>query len=401
MLRHTLFWLTLSHSVVLSTANYAFAREAEPSVIEEILPSALANAGQTVQVRAFDVAPDGSAVAVLYASWGSSPHPIGAELWVAMWEISPNKLAWKQRVATDSLSGAAEIHDAKDVIFTADQGHLLVLAVGAVWSIDAKSIGTPVSISRPADVSGPPVQIRAVSGAAAAITYAQNQSHSFYTVLIDTSSGKRITGWAVPFIPQSFSPDGKLAIAVTSGQETVDRIANLQVIDTATGTTLLTVPVGGGFKRRPYESVSAIARFLDNTHAVVAPDHMIDHPGKAAAYGLEFVDVSEGQRIREITPRFFRPTGELAASNSGNRFVAYSVYASERDFRLDSPRPKNLRINLFIFSKDSTVPDAAIPNLYIRLPGGRGEPLRLSSDGSVLGVCQSSSESIKVFQLKP
>jgi hypothetical protein len=402
MLRKTFSLLTVSYMISVGADRCVPAsQETVPHVIKEIVPSALVDGGNTAQVRAFDVAPDGSAVAVLYASWGSSPHPIGPELSIAMWDISSNKFAWKQRIATDTLSGAAQVHDVKEVIFTADQNHLLALGMNTVWSIDARSGAVLSSISPSDNESGAPVQMKALGGAAVAITYSQNETGSFYTRLIDAASGKQITGWLTSVIPQSFSQDGKLAITINPGQYDAGRVADLEVIDTTTGAKLRAIPVGVGFeKRHSHDSMSAMARFLSSTQVVVAPDHMIDHPGKHAEYGLELIDVSDGRLVREIFPQYFRPTGELVVSENGNKFVAYSVYASPRDFRLDSPRPKKLKVNLFIFSRDGTQ-EATIPNLYIGLAGGRGEPLRLSSDGSVLAVSERQSGAIKVFQLGP
>jgi hypothetical protein len=397
MLRQTFSSLLVIGMISIGAGKHVAAAEGTgPRVVGEILPSVLADHGQTAQVRAFDIAPDGSAVAVLYASWGSSPHPVGAELWVAVWNISSDKLVWKHKLGADTTSGAARIHDVKDLIFTADQKYLLALAVKSAWCLDAKNGGTSVSIAPPADFAGTPIQISAMTGATAAITYSQDERSSFYTQLIDASSQRKITGWTTSAIPQSFSADGKLAVTVVPTDGAVD----LQVIDTSSGRTLRTLRVavnsGKGHSR---ESISAVARFFDDDHVVVAPSHRIDHSGKPPAYGLELIDVSNGQLVREISPQYFRPTGELVVSSDRNRFAVVSVYARERDVLVDSPRPKDLRVNLFVFSKGNSTPETAIPNVYTGLAGGGGEPLRLSSDGSVLAVSESPSGSIKVFQI--
>ena len=376
--------------------SVAAAEGTGPRVVREILPSAFADPDQTAQVRAFDIAPDGSAVAVLYASWGSSPRPAGAELWVAVWNISSNKLVWKQKLGTDTTSGAARIHDVKELIFTGDQSHVLALAIKSVWCLDAKNGGTPISIPSPDRSSGVPVQIWALSGTTVAVTYSQNDATSFLTELVDVSSRKKVNEWKTPAIPQSFSADGKLAITVTPGRGTAD----LQVVDTSSGATLRTLPVPvSSEKGHSPESVSAVARFLDNTMVVIAPNHKIDHSRKPAAYGLELIDVSNGELVREIRPQYFRPTGELVVSEDRKKFAIESVYARESDVLMDSPHPRDLKVNLFVFSRDSTTPETAIPNVYAGLAGGKGEPLRLSSNGSVLAVSESPSGSIKIFQI--
>jgi hypothetical protein len=372
----------------------AAAQETTPRVIRQVLPSALADQGQTAQIRAFDVAPDGSSIAMLYAGWESSPQPKAAELRVAVLDISSNKLIWKQKIATDTSSGAARIQDAKDLIFTADQSHLVALGLKTVWSIDAKNGGELVSIGPPEHASEVPVQIRALSGTTVAITYALSDSDSFYTRLIDASSGKKISGLATSAIPESFSADGKLAIAVIPGHGAAD----LKVIDMATGANLRTVAVASE-KRHPHDGVFAVAKFLDDSHVIVSSNHKIDHPKKHGAYALEYIDVSSGQPIREITPESFRPDGDIVVAADRNRFAVESVYARERDLLWDSPHPRDLRVNLLVFSKDGAVPEKVIPNVYAGLSGGKGTPLRLSSDGSVLAVSESPSGSIKVIQI--
>lgn len=395
-MREILSLLLVSWMIVLGFGRCADAQNKMPSLVREILPSTLAEEGQTVQIKAFDLAPDGSSVAVLYASWGSSPHPTASELWVAVWNISSNKLVWKQKLGTDTTSGAARIHDVKDLIFTSEQKHLLALAVKRVWCLDAKNGGTSVSIASPADVSGAPVQISALTGATAAVTYSQNEGSSFYTELVDASSGRKINRWATSAIPQSFSADGNLAVIITPRYGAVE----VQVVDTSSGGTLRTFPVVvSSEKAHSRESVSAVARFLGDAQVVIAPSHKIDHSGNPAAYGLEVIDVSNGQLVHEISPQYFRPTGELVVSGDRNKFAVESIYARERDVLLDSPHPKDLRVNLFVFSRDNTTPETTIPNVYTGLAGGKGEPLRLSSDGSVLAVSESPSGSIKVFQI--
>jgi outer membrane protein assembly factor BamB len=370
------------------------AQETEPRILTEIIPSTLVDEGNTAQVRAFDIAPDGSTVAVLYASWKSSSHGMGEELWVATWSVFSSKLLWKQKIGTDSLAGAAYVRDVKDLVFTADQSRLLALGTGNVWSIDAKSGVVLESIRPPSPALGAPAQLLALHGATVAITYQEDRSSGFYTSLIDASSSRNIKGWHTSSIPQSFSADGKLAIAVIPGHGAAD----LEVIDAATGANLRTVAVASE-KRHPDDGVFAVAKFLDDTHVVVSSNHRIDRPRKHAAYSLEFIDASNGQLIREITPEYFRRDGDIVVAADRNRFAVESVYARERDLLWDSPRPRDLRVNLLVFSRDGTVPEKVISNMYAWLPGGKGKPLRLSSDGSVLGVSESPSGSIKVFQV--
>lgn len=396
MVKGILFLLLVNCMIIGGRGRGADTRETMPRLVREIFPSALAEEGKTAQIRAFDLAPDAQSIALLYATWGSAQHVPGAELWVAVWQISSNTLVWKQKVGTDTSSGADRIYAVNDLVFTPDQSHLLVLAMKSVWCLDATNGGTPASISSPDGSSGVPVGMWALSARTIAVTYSQNEENSFVTELMDVSSKKKISSWSTPAIPQSFSADGRLAITVTPGYGTVE----LQVVNTLSGATLHTFPmtVSSG-KSHSRESVSAVARFLDGAQVVVAPSNKIDHSGKASAYGLELIDVLNGLLVREMSPQYFRPTGELVVSTDRKKFAVESIYARERDMLLDSLHPKDLKVNLFIFSKDNATPETAIPNVYAGLAGGKGEPLRLSADGSVLAVSESPSESIKVFQV--
>lgn len=398
MLKAIFSSLLMTFLVSVAACKDMAAQKVTTHPTAELLPSQLTDAGETARIRAFDVGPGGSSLAVLYALWGGSPSHDGAELWVAVWDISSGKfrLTWKRRIGAENPSGATEIRDPKDLIFTADRSQLLVLAQGRVWRLDVKNGGGSVVISHPDNALGQAIQLRLVGDATIAVTYEQESSRGFLTELVDISSGKNIVRWTTAAVPQSFSADGKLAISVARGLGEV----NVQVIDTSSGAVLRTLPVTIiSTKRHSDESVSAIGRFLDNGQVVVAPSHVIDRQPQKPAYGLLVIDASDGRIVREIAPRYYRPAGDMIVSQNRNEFVVYSVYAREQDFRRESLHPKDLRINLFAFRKDSITPEVEIPNVYVSLVGGKGEPMRLSSDGSALAVSESPSGSIKLFKI--
>jgi hypothetical protein len=395
------FFLSLIMGTIMAWASLCSATTSEtaPRIIAEIPPKALMDSKKTVQIRAFDVAPDGSGVAVLYASWGDPHLAGGSELWVALWSFSSNKLAWKQKIATDTTSGLARIQDVKSLIFTADQSHLLALALGQIWSIDLGNGERSESISSSRPNLGNPKAMHALNGTTVAVTYAETGGNTFYIDVMNIASGKDIAGCSVSAVPQSFSPDGKLAITTAPGQYNSGGVAELQVINVATGATLKVLSTNFAFKNRhPDEYGSVVARFLDDREILVVPDNMIDHTGNHSGYSLEVIDILKGQVVHEITPSKFAPTGVLALSRDGNRFAVDSVYANPKEFHLESLHPKDLHVNVFIFSKGVGSPQSAVSNVYIGLAGGRGEPLRLSSDGSVLAISESPSGVIKVFQ---
>jgi hypothetical protein len=101
-------------------------------LIGEVSSSALIESGRASEIQAFDIAPDGRSIGVSFEMWNMSPPHLGVELWIARWDRSSQKIAWKAKLAIDALRGYARIHDRKDVIFTNDQSRLVVIGL-AKW----------------------------------------------------------------------------------------------------------------------------------------------------------------------------------------------------------------------------------------------------------------------------
>jgi hypothetical protein len=87
-------------------------------LLGEVSSSTLIESGRALEIHAFDIAPDGRSIAVVYETWNISPPHLGVELWIARCYRSSQKVAWKIRLGIDTLRGYAHTHDHKDVIFT-------------------------------------------------------------------------------------------------------------------------------------------------------------------------------------------------------------------------------------------------------------------------------------------
>jgi hypothetical protein len=123
---------------------------------------------------------------------------------------------------------------------------------------------------------------------------------------------------------------------------------------------------------------------------------MTDHTGNHSGYSLEVIDIAQNRIVGEIKPQYFVPAGEFAISADRTHFAAYSVYATPREYQTESPNPRTVRHELFIFNKDDSAPEVIIPELRAGLPAGASEAVRLSSNGSFLAV--GSRKTIRVFQ---
>jgi len=168
-----------------------------------------------------------------------------------------------------------------------------------------------------------------------AVTYGMVEKDGFYTQIIDLSSGKGPACWPIASVPQSLSPDGRRLVAVALGERNRGGVVGLQVVDTATGAKLKSVTVGFGFKKRyANETGGVFAQFLDNDRLIVSPDHVTDYTGNHSGYRLEVIDIAQNRIVGEIK----------------RHFAAYSVYATPREYQTESPNPKTVRHELFIFN---------------------------------------------------
>jgi len=382
----------------------AQGREGGTNLIAQLGTASLVDQNHQALLDAFDLAPDGTLLAVLYEAWKKPPAPNEIDLRLATWDVRSHKLALETRIALlaispDSLSATAYLGDTRKLTYTTDQSHLIVCALGKIWYHALRPEAELVPVEPPDPKLREPVAIQAFSNATVALTYGTAQADLYYTALFDASSGANLRGFTSSAIPCSFSPDGKLAVALAPGEANPGGVAGLQVIDMGTGAKLRSVSVGFGFKKRyQNEGGAVLARFLDDTRIVVAPDNMIDHTGNHSGYGLEIIDISSGQVVGELKPRRFVPSGELVISADRSRFVASSNYLTPLEYRSEVPLfPGHPKQEIFVFAKDSPKPETVIEGLSPSLPRPTNEAIRLSSDGSVIAVAMS--DSIKVFEI--
>ncbi len=178
---------------------------------------------------------------------------------------------------------------------------------------------------------------------------------------------------------------------------------NLLVMDARTGAGIKSIPVSFGFKKweSDAEKGSVTARFLDNDQVVVTPDNMTDHTGHHSGTSMVVINISESRVVREIMPKNFGPTGELAVSPDLGHFAVYSHNVSAVAKLSDGLWPDFHKPELMLFATNQTKPELVIPDLrgdgavaHLRnmvLP-------RLSSNASVVAVAQLGA--VKVFQAK-
>lgn len=364
----------------------------------EVAPSALPESTRDSRITAFDVAPDGSLLAVLYVTW---PSRASFGLSAAIWDIRSKAVVEHAQIGQQAARVPSSPLVDDEVIFTADKRYLLALGLGKVWILDASTCTVIRSIESPRSELGPPVHILTAGGSAVAVTYKQGYNQ-FYVALFEIPSAKMIAGWPSSAFPQSFSPDGKLVIG-PSAEYNEGGVTNLQLMEAQTGARIKTIPVGFGFRkgRAPEEKGSVTVRFLDNAQIVLTPDNMVDHTGHHSGSSIEVININDNRVVREITFKNFGPTGELAVSPDLSHFAVYSSYASALAERSDGLWPNFHKPELLLFTTNETKPEMVIPDLK---GDGAVAHLRnmvlpsLSTDASVVAIAQLGS--VKVFQTK-
>lgn len=364
-----------------------------------ISTSSLPESGKDSRITAFDVSPDGSLLAVLYRTW---PSRTNFGLSVAIWETQSKRAIRSTSLGVSGSIVASSLSIDDEVIFAGDNKYLVVLGLGRVWILDASTCTVVRSIGSPRSEVWPPVRVLMAGRSTVAVTYKQGNDH-FHVVLFDIPSAKMIGDWPSSAAPQSFSPDGTLTVAPDTEHHNKGGIENLLIINANTGVEIKSIPLGFGFRKWESgdQTGSFTARFLDDGQVVVTPDNMTDHSGYHSGNSIEVIDIKSGELVREIVPKNFGPTGELAVSPDLRYFGAYSNYVSARAKLEDGLWPNFHKPELLLFAKSETQPQLVISNLsgdgavaYLRnmiLP-------KISDNASVVAIAQHGT--VKVFETR-
>jgi hypothetical protein len=282
--------------------------------------------------------------------------------------------------------------DERKSIFVTDVKILELFKFEKVWRLNAGDGSSPIQL----DASElTPVNIFEVTAAKVCLTLRRPDRLSFQEKIIDISTGHELLSWESDTEPESFSSDGRFAALVTLRVDDVE----IHVVDASNGVVSRTLELSSTHKPKSSNHISSVmVRFLADHRLLVIPNAPLLERPNLAGFGIQIFDASSGDLITQFFPEYFRPSGYVAVSGDGNTFVIDSVYASEKSFALDSANAKDVKPSIFIFSGLSEHLQMTIPDMYVRLPFGRGQPLRLSENGSVLGLADSSKASVRIYR---
>jgi hypothetical protein len=93
----------------------------------EVGPTSLPESTKDSRITAFDVAPDGSRLAVLYITW---PSRTSFGLSAAIWDIRSKAVVEHAQIGLEAVRAPSGPLVDDEVIFTADEKYLLASALG-------------------------------------------------------------------------------------------------------------------------------------------------------------------------------------------------------------------------------------------------------------------------------
>lgn len=392
------------------------------SLVGEVAPSIFSEFGGIPAITSFNISGDGTHLVLLYKTGkGRNGVPGNDELWAALWDIAGKRIVERTKVANNDLVVPAHGSDPKraifnenylftlklktDVIFSSDQASIIVMGFGKVLVLDAKTFSVVHSLKPPNFELSAPVQIQALRTNTVALTF-EYGFQLFEVVFFDASTASEIANWTSPVVPQSYSPDGKLAVAPDPNTFNNGGVANVAVLNAQTGAKVKSIPVGFGFKNGWLANESAhgsvVARFLNDDQIVVTPDGDRNAAGHRAGDDLEIIDIAQGRIVRDIRPQKYGPTGILAESRDHSHYLVESIYASPARFSMESTNPKHFIHQIIVFAKDGTTPEAVFPYPVPKIEDYRmpvlNVPPRISDDGATIAV--GVADSVQVLHLK-
>ncbi|HET9132207.1 MAG TPA: hypothetical protein VFO86_14730 [Terriglobia bacterium] len=353
-------------------------------------------------IQAFDISPDGNLLALLFESESAKNGWVRIEIQSLAREMVLKDLKFAVDLRPDEQHFPWYVPHLE---FSADQRFLVIQDSHSIrvlslanYQVERTFTSPRKELSLPSSIAG------AASGDRFLVSYGRNvpnrsaldtlRSPLNYNELIDISDGSRFPGWESQDIPESISPDGKLAL-VSDWSENKN-LVEIGIVETLTGKPLVKLHSGFAYKK-PWDADPVgivVGRFLSNSEVLLSPDGHFDKSGHKAGKGFKVIRISDGRVLREMRPDYFGPTGDLGTSSNRNTFFSPNVYSSPADARVHDVFDKMPELLIYkdLLSKPKTY-RLAFPNTE-----GPFLTARVSNDASVVAV--GLEEGITIFQRK-
>jgi hypothetical protein len=365
--------------------------------------SGLAQAVASPRIYAFDLSRSGQNIALLVTSGDF----VDAPTWLIIANAKTAQLLRKVQISEPASYYLEWAHFPPQVAFSPDEKFIVVRAGGQVNILDVATLRTVRTVEAPK--IGPKVAISicstgkndlfAISFGTGQRMESQFERIPVHVEIIDVSDGTRHGSWDSDDIPQSLSPNAKLA--AVSDHSMGGALLKLDVIDTSSGKKLALLDGGLKFEKPEAGQTMGrvIGRFVSDEEILLSPDSNFDRSGHHSGKSLRIAHVPDGKIVQVLKPDQFGPTGEIGSSANGEEIVAASWYLKPDFFtHPHEPMPAGSAPELLVFSDRREFHLAGIINSTgggLRA-GGPALPFRIGSDGSVIAIAENHG--ITVFE---
>jgi len=360
-------------------------------------------------IQAFDISPDGSLLAVLFQS--ESQHD--SWLRILIENVGTGAALMDLKLPTDARPDHWDLPPwyVPHVVFSGDQNLLAVQDWANIRVVSLSSFQIVRTLASKNNQLRVPFSILSAAkndlflvsygkpGSSKITGYNDLMNPQVHNELVDLATGQAQSSWESVDIPQSLSPDGKLA--AVSDWETSSILVEVEIVDAQTGQKLKTLHSGYKFGK-PWERVQTgrvIGKFLSDYEILLSPDEHIDSTGHKSGDALRILRVSDGQLVREIRPDNFGPLGDVITSASHDCFALLSWYISPGIAKRDLEPPEGSRPELLVFpdprkNRSYTISNLSIDALVTNQYFGTTYSPRISNGGSVVAVAQDGGVTV-------